>query len=63
MTTPWMSRELWDAFEVFVTLRHTGRVTFHVERGVVRMVEATAFTRPNKETPIDKAHTDPVQSP
>jgi hypothetical protein len=58
-----MSRELWDAFEAFLTLRHTGRVTFHVEQGVVRMVEATAFTRPNKKTPIDTRPSDPVQSP
>ena len=54
---------LWKVLESFILVGQTGRVTFHVERGVVRMVEATAFTRPNKETPIDKAHTDPVQSP
>jgi len=59
------SWELWREVEVFLALEHTGRVTFHVERGVVRMVETTAVmrpTRPNKKTPIDTAPADPVQS-
>jgi hypothetical protein len=57
-----MTPELWQAFEVFLALEHTGRVTFHVERGIVRMVETTAIIRPTRPNNNDKKLADPVES-
>lgn len=57
-----MTEELWQAFEVFLALEHTGRVIFHVERGVVRMVETTAIIRPTRANNNDRKLADPVES-
>lgn len=45
--------QLWDAFLEFLVNGHTGRVTIHMEQGVVRMVETTTFARETKERGVD----------
>ena len=44
---------LWQKVLAFLLERQTGRVTLHVERGVVQLVEVTAFTRKGRENPVD----------
>lgn len=48
--------EVWSVVREFLLRGATGRVTWHVERGLVQMVESTEFTRRTKRSTAQAAN-------